>query len=420
MATELCVYLHNALVGRLWLDERGRYKYQYDPRWLAGHNVIPLSLSLPLQEPAFEDDSARPFFANLLPEGELRRAVARKLGISEQNDFALLEAIGGECAGAVSVLPEGTNLSAQGEYRPLAEPELHELLATLPNRPLLVGEEGLRLSLAGAQYKLPVYVDNDQIHLALGAYPSSHILKPPIRDLEGSVANEAFCMNLAQVMGLPVPVVDVHQGLYVFFLVERYDRKRGSDGRITRLHQEDFCQALRIPPDLKYEAEGGPSLQACFELVRKYSVRPAADVRSLLDWAVFNYLIGNADAHAKNLSLLLLRDGPRLAPFYDLLNTAIYPHLATKLAMRIGGEDRPDWVIARRWVQFSADVGIRWRLLEQQLRSMSKKIVRVSQTLKDQFRDQYGEHAVLARILDVIGQRSRRALLNLEAQEKAR
>jgi serine/threonine-protein kinase HipA len=407
-------------VGRLWLDERGRYKYQYDPAWLEGHNAIPLSLSLPLQEPAFEDDYARPFFANLLPEGELRRAVARKLGISEQNDFALLEAIGGECAGAVSVLPTGASLAAQGEYRPLAEPELHELLATLPSRPLLAGEEGLRLSLAGAQYKLPVYVDDDQIHLALGAYPSSHILKPPIRDLQGSVANEAFCMNLAQVMGLPAPTAIMRKDPDLLYLVERYDRKRGSDGRIVRLHQEDLCQALRIPPDLKYEAEGGPSLQACFELVRKYSVRPAADVRSLLDWVVFNYLVGNADAHAKNLSLLLLRDGPRLAPFYDLLSTAIYPHLATKLAMRIGGEDRPDWIIAQRWEKFGEDVRIRWKLLEQRLRSMSKKIVRVSQTLKDQFRDQYGEDAVVARILDVIGQRSRRTLLNLEAQEKAR
>ncbi|MFQ6023920.1 MAG: type II toxin-antitoxin system HipA family toxin [Acidiferrobacterales bacterium] len=436
MATSLSVYLHGSPVGRLWLDEQRRFAFQYDPRWLDNKDAIPLSLSLPIQERVFDHDAARPFFANLLPEGDLRRAVTRKLGLSEQNDFALLEAIGGECAGAVSILPEGTSPSAQGEYRPLTEQELHELMGTLPNRPLLAGEEGLRLSLAGAQYKLPVYAEDDRIFLALGAYPSSHILKPPIRDLEGSVANEAFCINLAQAMGLPVPTAIIREGIDALYLVERYDRERGTDGRVRRLHQEDFCQALSLGPDLKYETEGGPSLQACFKLVRNYSFRPAADVNTLLSWVIFNYLIGNADAHAKNLSLLLPGSGPRLAPFYDLLSTTVYPHLAARLAMRIGDEDRPDLIIGRHWEAFATDVEIRWKLLQEKLKSMSEKIVSASRSLAEhdyrdigvrvapgaatEFQERHGEQSILPRILEVIEQRSKRTLLNLEAYEKGK
>jgi len=415
----LIVYLRDRRTGRLWLGKGRRFAFQYDEAWLSDTQAVPLSIALPLQSEVYEDDTARPFFANLLPESDLRKVIARCLGLSEGNDFALLEAIGGECAGAVSLLPEGTELAEEGEYQPLDEDELNALIEELPRRPLLAGESGVRLSLAGVQNKLPVYYDEDEetIYLPKGSAPSLHILKPPIAHFAHTVENEAFCMQLAQRMGLPVPDVILLQKAVPLYLVRRYDRDLKADRRVVRLHQEDFCQALGIAPDMKYEKEGGPSLQACFDLIRSVSLTPIADIKAMLNWVVFNYLIGNADAHGKNISLLFDERGPRLAPFYDMMSTAVYPELTDKLAMKIGGEDRPDWVIKRRWEQFADDVGIKYSIVHQTLTAMSKKLLTEIHALKDEFAVQYGECDIIDRILAVIEQRTRKVTLALTAAE---
>ncbi len=196
--------------------------------------------------------------------------------------------------------------------------------------------------------------------MPLGAYPSSHILKPNMPDHEDTVINEAFCMRLAANMGLSVPKVEIrfldHLQVYI---IERYDREIADQGNLVRIHQEDFCQALGVPPDAKYEKEGGPGLAQCFALIRTYSTQPAADVKKLLAWVAFNYLIGNADAHAKNISLLLPEEGPRLAPFYDLMCTAVYPALTDRMAMSVGGKGDPKWIIARYWEQFAGRYCVR-------------------------------------------------------------
>lgn len=413
MTAELDIYLHGDLAGRLWLDGKRWFTFRYDRKWLAKTGAIPLSLSLPLREEPFEDDASRPFFANLLPEAEIRRIIARRLGISEQNDFALLEAIGGECAGAVLVLPAGTAVSFKGEYRPLSEEALHEIVVSLPVKPFLAGEEGLRLSLAGAQNKLPVYEDNGRICLPMGVYPSSHIIKPPISDLRGTVENEAFCMTLALRMGLPVPRASVRRGVDTLYIVERYDRVRDERGNLTRLHQEDFCQALGVPPDQKYESEGGPSLAQCFRLLRERSIRPASDQRALAGWVIFNYLIGNADAHAKNIAILLTDEGPLLAPFYDLLSTAIYKDLASKMAMKVGGENRPDWIHSRHWERFADEVSIKPRLVTEMLKTMASRIVEDAEEVVAGFNATHGAIDVTDSILGVIRERCRKALLAL-------
>jgi serine/threonine-protein kinase HipA len=203
----LAVYFRDDPVGRLWVDERNRFVFQYDRGWLQKEGAIPLSLSLPLGEQPFEDDTARPFFANLLPEAEIRKIIVRRPRISEKNDFALLKEIGGECAGAVSVVPEGVRPSVKGGYREVNEAQLHKIIVELHRRPLLAGDKGIRLSLAGAQHKLPVYIEEDRIFLPTGNAPSSHILKPSIAGFEGTVENEAFCMMLAARMGLSVPKI---------------------------------------------------------------------------------------------------------------------------------------------------------------------------------------------------------------------
>jgi len=281
-----------------------------------------------------------------------------------------LEAIGGECAGAVSLYPEDQLPSSEpGRYQPLDEAELQLLIQRLPEQPMLVGEGELRLSLAGVQNKLPVYFDGKQISLPKGNAASNHILKPAISHYPDSIFNEAYCMRLAAAIGLNVPQVSLleNRGQWLY-LVSRYDRQCSSPAEaIQRLHQEDFCQALAILPDIKYEKEGGPSLADCFELIRKQSIQPVIDLRQLLNWMAFNYLIGNADAHGKNISLLLTAKGPKLAPFYDLLSTTIYPGLSERPAMKIGGEDRPQWIIARSWQQLADDCGIGFKLLKQTL-----------------------------------------------------
>lgn len=235
---------------------------------------------------------------------------------------------------------------------------MRKLVDDLPRRPLLAGERGVRLSLAGAQLKLALCKAGDGWLLPAPGAASTHILKPAIRDLAGSIENEAFCMTLAARCNLGVPVCWIEREPHLY-VVERYDRVRDpATGRVRRLHQEDFCQALGVPSSRKYEAEGGPSLKDCFDLVRRVSSDPTGDLLRLLDWVIFNFLIGNHDAHAKNLSLLYRNGQTRLAPFYDLLSTAAYPNLSEKFAMRIGGAESVRYMAMRHWWAFAGNCGL--------------------------------------------------------------
>ena len=421
MNTTLGVYLKNEKVGILVLDKSRRFVFTYDKNWLQQVTAIPLSTALPLQEEPYEDDRARPFFSNLLPESQLRQIIAGKLGLSENNDFALLEAIGGECAGAVSLFPEEPGLAGgptgKQSYRRLTDKQLNELIDVLPNRPLLAGEEGIRLSLAGAQNKLPVFYQNGEVSLPVGEAASSHILKPPMERYSHTVENETFCMQLAQDIGLTVPGVDILHKEKNCYLVERYDRVYGDDAQLERIHQEDFCQALGVAPGQKYEKEGGPGLQQCFTLVREKSVLPTQDVSRLLDWVIFNYLIGNADAHAKNISLLLTQQGPQLAPFYDLLCTAIYDGLTDKLAMKIGGKDDPEWIIARYWQVFAENIEINYKLVKNRLVYLKEAILDVAPQTREALIAKYGECKVYDDILNVIKTRANKITSSLNAAE---
>jgi serine/threonine-protein kinase HipA len=406
-ASRLDVYFRDALAGCLWLDERRRFVFQYDDGWLKSPGVFSLSLSLPLRQESYTDDAARPFFANLLPEGEVRELIARQFRLSEQNVFALLEKIGGECAGAVSILPRGAKPVDRSGYRELDEEGLHKVLAELPNRPLLAGEKGIRLSLAGAQNKLPVFIDDKQkIHIATGNSPSTHILKPPIPRIEESVENEAFCMTLAWRMGLPVARVLIRKNRDTILVVSRYDREQKGDGTVFRLHQEDFCQALGILPEQKYESEGGPSLERCFALLKEHSIRPAADQRAMLGWVIFNVLVGNADGHAKNLSILFTDKGPRLAPFYDLLSTQVYPNLAEKFAMKIGGENRSRWLHARNWERFADAISLKRRYVLGTVRSMMESIVSMAEPIAKSYEETHDGGKIVGKIMELLRKRA--------------
>lgn len=361
MTPELAVWLFADHVGTLSLVQ-GRLNFRYAPAWLAKPDAMALSVALPLQAEAFDDHASRPFFAGLLPEGHMRRLIAQQFGFSRQNDLALLDRIGGECAGAVTFLPPGQAAPVPGrpdDVQWLSDDDVVAVLEELPRRPMLAGRGGLRLSLAGAQDKLPVVFDGRRIGLPRNGTPSTHILKPPIPAVEGSVINEGFCMALAEAMHLKPARSRIHAlPDRPVLLVERYDRLADAHQGRLRLHQEDFCQALGVVPELKYQSEGGPSLAQCFDLVRRVTRPSAPHVLRLLDGVIFNALIGNHDAHGKNFSLLYPGNTPVLAPFYDLLSTAVYATLTPTMAMKIGSKYRFSEVQARHWEQFAEGAGL--------------------------------------------------------------
>jgi len=361
MARTLNVYYDRELVGQLTQDDSGQMTFQYDKDWFTRPEPILLSRSLPLREEIFTQKECRGFFGGILPEEGNRKVIARILGISDKNDFAMLEQIGGECAGAISFLPEDEEILENNDrYRELADDELAKILRELPRRPLMAGEDGIRMSLAGAQDKIAVRVNDGKISIPRGSAPSTHVLKPAIDTYEGVVFNEAFCMTLANACDLNVAPIEIGKVEDIdYLLARRYDRIQDNEGNIQRLHQEDFCQALGIPSEIKYQTEGGPSLADCFALIRDASSAPALDLIALLDAVIFNLLIGNHDAHAKNFSLLYRLDRSiRLAPLYDLVCTVYYAELTDKMAMKIGGEAKSALIYPGQIERFAADAGL--------------------------------------------------------------
>jgi serine/threonine-protein kinase HipA len=385
MAKTLDVYLHRELIGHLIQNAGGQMVFDYAESWLEKPGATSLSHSLPLRRKRFTRKECRGYFAGVLPEENKRAIIARNLGISERNDYDLLERIGGECAGAVTFLPAGETLPAcDDHYRALSSTELAGILRELPRRPLLAGEAGIRLSLAGAQDKIAVRVEGESVSLPLGGAPSTHILKPAVERFAGLVFNEAYCMRLASTVGLSVAKTEVRRVEDVeYLLVERYDRtrRRTTEGAtLERLHQEDFCQALGIVSENKYQKEGGPSLKQCFTLLREVSSAPVLDLARLLDAVTFNFLVGNNDAHGKNFSLLYRGAGTtivetRLAPLYDLVSTRYYPELTRELAMKIGGEYSSDKVSTTNFEQLAEDAGLAKPLVRRRIPELAETVL---------------------------------------------
>lgn len=408
MTPELAVWLFANNVGTLALVQ-GRLSFCYAAGWLSQPNAVALSASLPLQREPFDDRRTRPFFAGLLPEGHMRRLIAQQFQVSNQNDFALLDRIGGECAGAVTLLQPGQALPAptHGDaVQWLDDEEVVALLDELPRRPMLAGNDGLRLSLAGAQDKLPVVFDGARIGLPRNGTPSSHILKPAIHAVEDSVVNEGFCLALANALQLkPAKSKMDSIGDRPFLLVERYDRFADARGNRLRIHQEDFCQALGVAPELKYQNEGGPDLAQCFDLVRRVTRPSAPHVLRLLDYVIFNAMIGNHDAHAKNFSLLYSGETPILAPCYDTLSTAVYATLTPRMAMKIGSKYKFSEVEARHWDQFAEDAGLAKAPARRRILELAKSLPPVARKLQSDPEHGFAGNALVERIIAVIDQR---------------
>jgi len=413
MNDALDVYLHGARAGTLERHSQARLSFAYAADWVEAEGA-PISLSLPVDSRPYDHDRCAPFFEGLLPEGEFLKAISRTLHVSARNSFQLLAEIGGECAGAISVGPVGGSVPGEAgrSQRWLGEEELGRLLGELPDRPLLGAideEEGFRISLAGAQDKVGVLFDGERIGLSPGNPPSTHIVKAPIPGVEDSIANEAFCLALARHAGLGVAsaeprLADGHE----YLLVQRYDRDQSAqpDGR---LHQEDFCQALGLVPAVKYENEGGPNVADCAGLIHQHSAAPARDVIAFLDALLFNFLIGNNDAHSKNYSLLL--DGPgaiRLAPLYDLLSIAAIEGASRDLAMKYGGEKRVPYLRRRHLSRLAEELAVKRALVERRGRKMIDVLAASAEDGRLSLPPEFQDRPVLDHIATVIAERKAR------------
>lgn len=402
----LVVRLGERRVGCLRRSRRGGwFAFTYDAEWLASADAVPLSRSLPLGEAELPHEACLPFFGGLLPEGGVRLAVARRLGVSERNDFALLDALGGDCAGAVTIGPSADVPAGRREIRWLDDAAEEAWLGELPSRPFHAGETlGVRLSLAGAQDKAPMCFDGERYGVPVGGQPSTHIVKLPIDGFPDTVVNEAAGLQFVGLLGIPaVAATPDRRGALELLRVTRYDRT--SEGE--RLHQEDVCQALGYPPGTKYEAEGGPGIAAVIALLRRVATQPAVATRAFLDRVVASYLVGNADGHAKNVSLLYIGRSVDLAPAYDVVSTAVYPQHATKLAMRIGGEYRPERVDRRHWERMVDEAGFGRAYLRHVARLAELAPGAIREACDDLRRDGW-DSPVLDQIQEVVAERAAR------------
>lgn len=321
-----------------------------------------------------------PWLANLLPEEEQLSILTRSLGFDRADTLAVLNEIGGDTAGALSFGVPSER--AAWTYTPLTEfygindPEaaLERHFEDLQQRPFLVGEEGVRLSLAGGQKKSALAVldangipvlrlpqDGDVLAVPRHGAPSTVIVKPDNPILPGIVENETYCLSLAQAIGIAAAQVTVlRAGARNAICVLRYDRRVSRTGALQRIHQEDFAQANGVPPGRKYERGtlAGPDLVTLLGTGRDL---PPTDALSLLDQLIFNILVANTDAHAKNYSLLLpVGGGLRLAPLHDVSTVLAWPRVVQYFAQNIAGRKRkPGDVEARHWDAIATAVNYR-------------------------------------------------------------
>lgn len=354
MTPTLYVKFEGTLVGTLTRDEDGVYTFAYASDWLATDGVFPLSLVLPVREEPHRGRNVAAFFDNLLPEGEARRRVERLAGIPEGNDLAFLEHFGQDCAGAFEITPkkDPSRTAMSSEPIEVTEQALAKVIEegeALHSAIGLSNDDLPRFSLAGAQAKFACTIEHGKIHLPRQGEPSTHIVKLPIQSgkkLLDSVHNEFLCLQLAALVGFAVPPTFLTGGKHPVLVVARFDRDE-VDGAVRRLHAQDFCQALGVPSQEKYETHGGPGAAACYQLLKGNAANVAAALLSFTDWIAFNLAVGNNDSHAKNLSLVSLRTGDlELAPFYDIVSTTLYPQYSQLFAFKLGSTNA--WAKVRK------------------------------------------------------------------------
>ncbi|MCE8018942.1 type II toxin-antitoxin system HipA family toxin [Halomonas sp. MCCC 1A11036] len=374
----LSVWHDDKRVGVLWRGSGERLiGFEYDSEWQAfGHAI---SHSLPLEKRTWlpEEQTAHRWFGNLLPEEQARAALLKRLAIPD-DDFALLEAIGGDCAGALTILPPDQVPTRQRDTTPLALDKLAQW-AAFRDRYALMGSEGgdprPRLSLAGAQDKIPVLLENGELKLPRGATPSSHILKFAVDGRDLIVLNELFLNTLARLTGLACPTTTVGQAEgHPYLLVERYDRAGIGTPELRRVHQEDFCQAMGLSRIDKYQLPNGPRFAQCIATARQACRPSAASLQHLLHWQIFNVLVGNTDGHAKNISLLQDERGQwQVAPAYDLVGTLVLGY-HRDLAFSIGDQVNSQQLLPRDWQAFAKECRFSYPFVRREIQALAARV----------------------------------------------
>jgi serine/threonine-protein kinase HipA len=416
MTHAIPLFYENLPVGTIDAVEGGPV-FAYDAAWRERPGAFPISILMPLQAGVVPPSVLVPWLMNLLPEGGALPRLGRNLGVAPQDVLGMVERIGRDTAGALSIgepRPAGG-----GGHEPIpSEAALERIIEELPARPFLAGTDGVSMSLAGAQEKLPLAMLDGRLAIPLNGAPSTHILKPDIARLPGSVQNEALCMVLARRVGLLAATITTGKaGARSYLLATRYDRIRRAD-RTRRLHQEDFCQALGKPPAAKYEhnrtGSKGPGLPDFFGLVRRHM--QARDILRLRDAVLLNVLLTNVDAHAKNYSLLLAGGGATLAPLYDLMCAACWPGITQNMAQDIGGKNRGRYVARRHWLRMAAECGINGTALLRQVAALAGRMGAELDPAAAEVRAMpAGGHSDLPAFVAAIRDRCRTVLANLDA-----
>ena len=384
MTSELVALLDGKEVGRIHRDARGRLTFVYDDAWRTAADAYPLSLSMPLGAKEHGRTVVEAFLWGLLPDNDrVLSNWAAKFHVSARNVFALISNVGEDCAGAVQfVTPERLSAIRSGKEDKvewLSEADIAKRLETLraDHAAWRLPHDTGQFSLAGAQPKTALLLQNERWGVPSGRLPTTHILKPPTGQFDGHAENEHICLMLARGLGLPTAQSNVtHFKNEIAIVIERYDRQqKGND--IIRIHQEDICQALGIMPTKKYQNEGGPSAFDIVELIRTYSTDRQEDFDTFITAMGFNWLIAGTDAHAKNYSLLLSNRRIRLAPLYDVASILPYDEFdlhKVKLAMKVGGEYKLSQIGLRQWQKFAREVRMDPDELVTLLISMAKQL----------------------------------------------
>lgn len=417
--SELIALAGDREIGRVRM-ERGQLSFRYADAWLAGRSWhFPLSLSMPLASPEHGNRVVSPYLSNLLPDNtDILRRWRQRYGVRSQSPFSLLEHVGEDCAGAIQyVRPDRLEAVLASKPPPvqwLSEREIGARLRELArDRSAWRHEDDTgQFSLSGAQPKTALLREGARWGIPSGRMPTTHILKPPSDQLPGHAENEHFCMLLARRLGLNTALSEVIEfDATVAIVIERFDRVFQGN-QILRLHAEDCCQALGVPPERKYENEGGPGAIAIAELLRSTSTAATEDVAAFADALMFNWLIAGTDAHAKNYSLLIgLQGHVRLAPLYDIASVLAYDHTelrAAKLAMRVGRHYKLDTIQPRHWADAAKDVKLPVDWLMQRLRAFTTALPDAIADTSRMVEQQKLRHPNLTRLQNELGKRADR------------
>lgn len=416
MSSELFAYLDGEAIGVVEQSAGGALSFTYDADYRSRRDATPLSLSMPLVRAGHKNKPVRAFLQGLLPDSPGRIAeLAREYRVSASNPFALLSHIGRDAAGAVQLLPPGEASAdaaeRQGEVRELSDTDFAELVADLVRNGDTWGRraDNARWSLPGAQPKVALFrTEAGRWAVPQDSTPTTHILKPSVAPYSDHHINEFMTMDAARALRLHVAddfLVSTERGDAVF-VSARYDR-RLEEGRWHRLHQEDICQALSVPPDMKYQSEGGPGIAAIARLIN--SLPDAEDRRDnakrFYEALVFSVASLGTDAHAKNYSLLLRRDRAALAPLYDLGSYAPYRAAGggtPKLAMSIDGEYSVGRIGLDALVATARRLGVDREWADARAREITGGIVGAYAAAADAARAQLGDSPFVGQMLDSI------------------